>query len=82
MKAGETFKHCPFCGGQAVLSETLGQTIGTKRYDIECTRCPCNMGGFTFIEQALDVWNKRDHIVKDIQIFPKKEELQEISWDA
>lgn len=65
---GVTFKHCPFCGGQAVLSET---GITTLRYHIECTTCPCTMEGFTSKEQALEIWNKRQVLISDIEKLQK-----------
>lgn len=64
-------KHCPFCGGSAVIMDVSG------KYYIVCTTCATTMPNFVTSTAAAKAWNKR------IGHETYKEYLDDhISWDA
>jgi len=49
-------KPCPFCGGEAELTEwEFGYWI------VKCTKCPCDLGRYWFRRKAdaKKTWNRR-----------------------
>lgn len=67
MKNEFDLKPCPFCGGEASISETFTVYDGSHKtpstYYGSCMLCGCNMkgvgGGLETKEQAAEYWNNR-----------------------
>lgn len=57
----DDYKNCPFCGGEAYLSED------SKGFMIECFGCGVSMGGNWTKDSVLEAWNKRT-VVEDTVI--------------
>ena len=62
----EELKHCPFCGGEAVIEivEPHSHILSTFMPDygggafIECKKCTCAISAETK-EEAIEAWNRR-----------------------
>ena len=55
----EELRPCPFCGGEAELSDTAVQTkLGKKLWSVECTECGVILDRESR-EDAFEAWNNR-----------------------
>lgn len=54
-----TLKKCPFCGGEASLTEHKFQGL-TSTYGIVCLDCCCETRQFfETADEAIEAWNRR-----------------------
>ena len=53
----EEIKTCPFCGGEAELSE--GDREYFEMHLIYCMKCGVNTGNCNSEEEAIFIWNTR-----------------------
>lgn len=53
-------KACPFCNGEASLSE--GQIDTDSAYYVECLDCAASSEMKFYIEEAQEAWNKRAEV--------------------
>lgn len=53
-------KPCPFCKGEADISEGYQNTNPkTRMYYVECIECAASAGWNAFKLMAIEAWNKR-----------------------
>ena len=53
----EEIKPCPFCGGEAWMSNFAGSMDFYPT--VECTTCGCNSGLCMTVDKAVERWNRR-----------------------
>ena len=56
-------KPCPFCGGEARISEKIVEYNGKRinEYMCYCSSCFCSTPPFPIKDDAINVWNKRSN---------------------
>jgi len=57
--AVEQLKPCPFCGGEAAMSEVVLLGTGSYNHAIECLHCGAMAADEAAIDDAVCNWNKR-----------------------
>ena len=67
-------KSCPFCGGEAKVSDVFG------RAGVVCKNCLSEMRGYLGMtnEDVVKIWNTRKPIDKVVEELEKRKEYQKI----
>lgn len=52
----EKLKPCPFCGGEAELTNVA---IIPNAITVRCKECNCNVNWFCKEQEAIEAWNRR-----------------------
>lgn len=56
-------KPCPVCGGEATPLECVSaENAAQHGYVIICSKCIISIGIFASLEEAAEVWNRREGV--------------------
>lgn len=69
----EKLKHCPFCGGEAIVKNCSTFKMDYEDYKVSCTKCGAKIeSNLLTREEAIRLWNGRtndNEVVKQVVEF-------------
>ncbi len=76
----ETLKPCPFCGGNAIFSQT--EMAGL--YSIECEKCGARTDYHYNFNNVIENWNRREIVNGNVNVTIRPQDLFQILhlWEA
>ena len=69
----ETLKPCPFCGGEAMLTNQLAaDQYGHKLWNVICVKCDNGTMGYWDKKHVVDKWNTRKPVEEVVEQIEKE----------
>ena len=75
-------KRCPFCGGEATLTNKLSKDeYGQRLWNVCCFGCANRTSSYWDKEIAIEAWNTRKPLERVIERLEEQEEECKKYWD-
>ena len=75
-------KRCPFCGGEATLTNKLSKDeYGQRLWNVCCFGCANRTSSYWDKEIAIETWNTRKPLERVIERLEEQEEECKKYWD-